>query len=151
MEAEFHEIEDRDDALTAAEALEPAAAELSAEFRDTPLPDHTVRRLIERSFGRPETVLMEARGGGQLLGTCLTAPFEDPLTGELLPMIVLLHVDPDVRHRGVARGLVEHTLRTLETRGLTELAARAAHNDDALISMGERWGFVRHWEMMLLE
>jgi hypothetical protein len=31
------------------------------------------------------------------------------------------------------------------------LSARAGHNDDALISMGERWGFVRQWEMMVRE
>ena len=34
---------------------------------------------------------------------------------------------------------------------MTELWARAAHNDDALISMGERWGFVRAWELMSAE
>jgi hypothetical protein len=39
----------------------------------------------------------------------------------------------------------------LAERGMRVLAARAGHNDDALISMGERWGFVRAWELMLFE
>lgn len=151
MEPTIELVQDRALALAAAEDLERAAQELSAEFRDTPLPEATVRRLVERAFDRPETVLVQARAGERHLGTCLTAPFEDPLTAEVLPMIVLLHVVPEQRHRGLARTLVERALRTLEARGLTELAARAAHNDDALISMGERWGFVRRWELMLLE
>ena len=30
-------------------------------------------------------------------------------------------------------------------------AGRAGHNDDALISMGERWGFLRAWELFVRE
>lgn len=151
MEPTFELIEDPTALLEAAAGLERAADELTREFRDTPLPENTLGRLVERSSGRPEFTLVEARLSGHLLGSCITAPFEDPLTGEILPMIVLLHVQPEHRHRGLARALVERSLRILESRGLTELAARAAHNDDALISMGERWGFVRRWEMMILE
>ena len=84
-------------------------------------------------------------------GLCLTVPFEDPLTGEILPMIVILRVDPNLRHRGIARALVDDARSILAERGHGILAARAGHNDDALISMGERWGFLRHWELMLHE
>jgi GNAT superfamily N-acetyltransferase len=66
-------------------------------------------------------------------------------------MVLLLFVSPDVRHRGLARAMVDAVTRVLAARGHEKLAARAAHNDDALISMGERWGFVRQWEMMLRE
>jgi GNAT superfamily N-acetyltransferase len=66
-------------------------------------------------------------------------------------MVLVLYVEPDARHRGVARALVEEATRLLAARGLRRLAARAGHNDDALISMGERWGFVRQWELMLRE
>ena len=39
----------------------------------------------------------------------------------------------------------------LAARGVRGISARVGHNDDALISMGERWGFVRHWELLLRE
>jgi hypothetical protein len=51
----------------------------------------------------------------------------------------------------VARALVHETARLLAARGAGTLAARAGHNDDALISMGERWGFVRSWELLARE
>ena len=35
--------------------------------------------------------------------------------------------------------------------GLDALAARAPLNDDALISMGERWGFIRQWAYLVYE
>ena len=46
---------------------------------------------------------------------------------------------------------MQEARRLLGQRGLRTLAARAGHNDDALISMGERWGFVRAWELLLYE
>ena len=33
-------------------------------------------------------------------------------------------------------------------RGVERLGARVEHNDDARISMGERWGWTRAWEWM---
>ena len=84
-------------------------------------------------------------------GRCLTGPFADPLLGTTQPMVLVLHVDPSLRHRGVARELIAHADGLLYARGHATLAARAGHNDDALISMGERWGFVRSWELMVRE
>ena len=80
-----------------------------------------------------------------------SGPFRDPLTGVAEPMLVALYVVPEIRHRGVARALVLELRRLLAARGFSGLAARAAHNDDALISMGERWGLVRTWEFMSSE
>ena len=85
------------------------------------------------------------------LGLCLVGPFEDPLTAERTPMVLALYVEPAVRHRGLARALVDEARAVLAERGFHRLAARAGHNDDALVSMGERWGYVRQWELMLLE
>ena len=136
--------------------LEAVAAELMGEFRDEPLPEGAVGRLLQRKGQEPQTLLLRADAGPggptpEPLGLLLTAPFEDPLTGERVPLIVLLHVRSDLRHRGIARRLVEKALQTLAERGIDRMAARAGHNDDALISMGERWGFVRSWEFMLRE
>jgi hypothetical protein len=47
--------------------------------------------------------------------------------------------------------LIQRALQILSDRGCPELAARVGHNDDALISMGERWGFTRLWEFILRE
>ncbi len=57
----------------------------------------------------------------------------------------------NARHQGLAAKLVAEVSAVLRERGMMSLAARAGHNDDALISMGERWGFVRTWEMMVRE
>lgn len=106
---------------------------------------------LARCFDRPESLLLVAEADGEVRALAATAPFEDPLTGAATPMLVLLWVDPAIRHRGVARALVQETRRLLATRGFPTLLARADHNDDALISMGERWGLVRAWEVMSSE
>ena len=146
-------IEDLPSALELAPALEAYAAQATAEFRDVPLPEGTCRRFFARCFSEPETVLVvaETAAGRSDLGVCMTGPFEDPLTAGRLPMVLILFVSPNSRHRGLARALVEEVSNTLAERGIKSLSARAGHNDDALISMGERWGFVRQWEMMVRE
>jgi len=146
-------IEELAAALDLAPALEAYAAQATAEFRDVPLPEGTCRRFFGRSFSEPETVLVvaETAEGKSDLGVCLTGPFEDPLTAGRLPMVLILFVSPHARHRGLARALIEEVTETLAERGMKALSARAGHNDDALISMGERWGFVRQWEMMVRE
>jgi GNAT superfamily N-acetyltransferase len=146
-------VEDRDEALALAPRLDACAIEVQAEFRDEPLPEGVGRRFVERHLGRREALLLvaEESEGGELRGLCAVAPLEDPLTGEVTPLVALLFVDRPLRHRGVARALVQEARRLLGQRGLRTLAARAGHNDDALISMGERWGFVRAWELLLHE
>jgi ribosomal protein S18 acetylase RimI-like enzyme len=62
--------------------------------------------------------------------------------------VLALHVDAGVRHRGVARALVAAAREALQARGVERLGARVEHNDDARISMGERWGWIRGWEWM---
>ena len=139
-------------ALELAPELESHAEEISAEYRMDPLSEGTCTRLIERHWGEPQTVIATARTqAGERLGACVTVPLEDPLTGEKVPIVVLLEVHKDYRHRGLARSLVQAVRAELESRGETRIAARAAHNDDALISMGERWGFTRVWELMVRE
>ena len=146
-------LEDRDEARALAPLLETYAAEAVDEFRDQPLPAGLGETLIERVFQSSHGVLLVAGddAGAPPAGICVTAPLEDPLTGEVLPLVVLLHVDPAHRHRGLARALVAQAREILAARGHARLAARAGHNDDALISMGERWGYLRQWELMLSE
>ena len=153
MQVDLKIITDRSEALELAPTIDVVAGEINAEFRDTPIPENAGRDMIGRHFEAPETVVAVAldQETGAQLGLCITAPLEDPLLGERLPLVVILHVDPDTRHRGLARLLVDGVSRELESRGIHKIAARAGHNDDALISMGERWGFVRHWEVMLRE
>jgi GNAT superfamily N-acetyltransferase len=153
MNAQLRRITSIDEALTMAPAIDAYAAQAMAEFLDGPLPEGVSRRFFKRHFESGETVLLvaESARGKADLGVCLTGPFEDPLIGTRVPMILLLFVSSDVRHRGVAHSMVEEVSRLLEERGHGKLAARAGHNDDALISMGERWGFVRQWELMLRE
>jgi len=153
MDPRIRNIEDPEEALALSTALEAYVAQATADVRDEPLPEGTCRRFFERCFDDRETVLLvaETQAGRADLGVCITGPFEDPLVGTRVPMILVLFVSPSARHRGLAKALVDRVTEILERRGLPTLAARAGHNDDALISMGERWGFVRQWEIMLRE
>lgn len=142
---------EREEALACAPEVDRMAAETMAEFRDEDLPTGVGTRLIERALDAREGLVLVAESDAGRQALAITVPFEDPLSGERVPLLVLLHVDPDLRHRGVARAMVEELRARLADRGIHTLAARAAHNDDALISMGERWGFTRSWELMLHE
>ena len=146
-------VDDPQEAQAFAELLDRYASETTDEFRDHDLPAGVGQRLVERHFGAEESVLVVARIQGQdtFAGLCLTIPFEDPLMGTRVPFVAALWVEPDYRHRGLAKHLVDAVSSSLEERGIHQLAARAGHNDDALISMGERWGFVRQWEWMVRE
>lgn len=140
-------------ALERSALLDRLAAEILArQGAQTSLEGASARRL-RRDFAAKECLLVEARElqAERTVGVCWVAPVEDPLTLVQRPLILVLWVDPELRHRGLARALVQETRSLLRARGSEVLSARAAHNDDALISMGERWGFVRTWEWMELE
>jgi len=113
-------------------------------------PAEVARRYLERTLGTREALLVvaEQREAERPLALAASAPLADPLSLETVAMLVLLYVDPSIRQRGVARELVRELRRVLSDRGVGTLWSRAPHNDDALISMGERWGFVRAWELL---
>jgi GNAT superfamily N-acetyltransferase len=153
MQAPTRVVSERAEVLALAETLDARAAQFMAQFSDRPYPAGAVRRLLQSHFGDPALVLVVAESAprGPLVGVCLVGPARDPLLGTTQPMILVLHVETAWRHRGIARELLERSAAELEERGLTSLAARVGHNDDALISMGERWGFVRTFEVMVRE
>ena len=146
-------VTDPAQALALAERLDTAAAEFNTQFSDDVFPKGASERFIRRHFDAPQTALVvaEAEPRGEPLGICLVGPLTDPLLGTTLPLVLVLYVDPTLRHRGIAGELIQDVERILASRGITKLAARAGHNDDALISMGERWGFVRSVELMVKE
>ena len=92
---------------------------------------------------------MEAADDGATIGLVLTGALADPLTAERFPVVLAVWVAPNYRHRGLARHLLEDAARQLVDRGHAALCVRTDHNDDALISMGERWGFTRRWEILM--
>lgn len=141
------------EALEWVEFLEPRLMEaVEPMLVDEPQPG-LLRAFFERSFDDPECLLVLAREPGEprVWGAAVCGAFVDPLSAQRVPMLLGLWVDPSLRHRGVARGLQEEARRILAARGLRDFATRAAYNDDALVSMGERWGYLRHWEFMLGE
>ena len=150
MNLKLRPIEDPDEAQSLAPLVTRAIADSSASFHDDPPAEAAVRSLLERHLVHPEGLLLVAETedteGPRAL--VFTAPFADPLGEATTPLILALWVDPDLRHRGLARAIVGEARRLLEARGFPELAARVSYNDDALISMGERWGFVRSWELV---
>ena len=153
MKLTLRHVTATDEALALCDRLDTYAAEFNVQFSDVAFPEGAAERFVRRHFEAPQTVLVVAEGEnrGALLGVCLVGPLVDPLIGTTLPVVLVLHVDPSLRHRGIARELIRDAERILAERGIRQLAARAGHNDDALISMGERWGFVRSWELMVRE
>lgn len=153
MQLELRPITVLDEARALGPRLDAAAAEFQAQYSDAPWPAGSAERFLARAWTEPETVLLAAfkPGASTPAGVCLTGAHVEALSGERVPMLLVLHVDPELRHRGVASALVERCRALLAGRGLQRLAARTLHNDDALISMGERWGFVRAWDWMLYE
>ncbi|GEM_PF-1472776 len=137
--------------------LERYVAQVTAEWTDATPASGVAQGLLQRANSHSAGLLVTAHGQGsedpseQRLGFCVVVPREDPLTGIELPFIAALEVDRNYRHRGLARSMVGAATTEMKSRGFSMLAARAGHNDDALISMGERWGFVRSHEIMLLE
>jgi len=155
MNLRLRTITTREEAQGTLALLEQAVREVNgsagaAESKRTPT--ELARRYLER-LGPREALLVvaEPREVARPLALAASAPLEDPLTGEMRALVVLLYTDPSIRQRGVARALIGELRRSLAARGVKELWARAAHNDDALISMGERGGFVRSWELMSAE
>jgi ribosomal protein S18 acetylase RimI-like enzyme len=148
MEVQLRTIQALAEALELAERIDDLGTQQTAEFRDEPYPRGAARALLEAELEAPESVLLvaESAAGQADLGLCLVGPFVDPLTRERTPTVLLLHVDSAARHRGLAKALVAEAWSQLVARGATRLAGRVGHNDDALISMGERWGFTRRWE-----
>jgi GNAT superfamily N-acetyltransferase len=135
-----------------ASAIDAYATQVMSEFRDGLTASGVGVSTLERAIAASDGVAITAHNGeGDRLGYCVVVPFPDPLLGDHMPMVVALFTETDYRHRGLAGQMVAAARRDLESRGHMELAARAGHNDDALISMGERWGFVRSWELMVRE
>jgi ribosomal protein S18 acetylase RimI-like enzyme len=151
MKLRIRRVASLEEALALAPRLDEHSAEFMGQFSDEPFPAGACERFLRRHFETRECALIVAEAESRIWGVALSGPFTDPLLGTTMPMIVVLHVDPSLRHRGVATELVQEIERAMSERGIANLCARAAHNDDALISMGERWGYVRSWELMVKE
>jgi ribosomal protein S18 acetylase RimI-like enzyme len=123
-------------------------ADALSEGRRAAATPASVLARIDGALDQRETLVLVARAGSDLVGALVALPHVDPLTGERAPEICVLHVHPNFRHRGLARALVADALRRFSAAGVKAVLARAGHNDDARISMGERWGFVRTSEIM---
>lgn len=150
MDARLRTIRDRDAARTLEARLDAAAREATEIHEGAPPPPGWASRWLDEHLDDEQSLLLvaETAEGAADLGVLLAGAFEDPLGIERVPMILLLSVDSRQRHRGLASALVERAQAILTERGHPRLAARAPHNDDARISMGERWGFVREWEVL---
>ncbi|MCA8981374.1 MAG: GNAT family N-acetyltransferase [Planctomycetes bacterium] len=150
MDARLRTIGDREAARPLEARLDAAARESTEIHEGAPPPAGWAGRWLDAHLADPLSLLLvaETAEGAADLGVILVGGFDDPLGIERIPMILLLSVDPRHRHRGLASALVERAQEVLGGRGHSRLAARAPHNDDARISMGERWGFVREWELL---
>lgn len=71
--------------------------------------------------------------------------------GVSAPFLYFLYTHPGFRRLGVARELLLQAEQWLKKQGSRTLVAPATHNDDAIISMGERRGYLREREWMVKE
>ena len=146
--AEITQVNSLEQALERAASLDLAVTDSLAEIEHEPIAEGATAKFLERAFDEDETVLMVATEGGREVGSSLTGAWTEPLSGERMAGVLALYVHPDVRHQGIARALIAATRDALLERGVERLGARVEHNDDARISMGERWGWTRTWEWM---
>lgn len=145
---EITKIDSLERALERAASLDRASTASLAEIANEPVEEGTSAAYLERAFDEDETVLLVAEEGGEEVGICLTGAWTEPLSGARMACVLALYVSPSVRHSGIARELIDATREALAERGVERLGARVEHNDDARISMGERWGWTRGWEWM---
>ncbi|MFT7676753.1 MAG: GNAT superfamily N-acetyltransferase [Planctomycetota bacterium] len=152
MDIQLRRLREFEEAVELGPELDVYIAQATSDFRDNAPPAGTGLKMLERVFDAPEgVVLLAETDSGERLGYCVVGPLIDPVVGDRWPMVLALWVHPDYRHRGLGGSLIKRVIADLHADGGHALAARAGHNDDALISMGERWGFVRHWELMIHE
>ena len=153
MEIEIRTVDSAAAAREHFELLRLRGLEALSELGIAAAPDDFMESFLTQRFEAPESLLLvaESKAGAADLGLCLVGPHSDPLSGVRTPMILILSVETNVRHRGLARALVKEARRQLKRRGFPQLAARSPHGDDPLISMGERWGFLRTWEFLAKE
>lgn len=149
MNLRLRTIDTRAEARGTKALLEQAVrAQYGAEMKAETLAERVLAGLGPREA---LLVVAEPKELERPLALAASLPEEEPLTGVVRARLVLLYTDPSIRLRGVARALVGELRRALVARGVGELVALAAHNDDAVISMGERWGFVRTLELLSAE
>jgi len=142
------QIETLADAMELSEYLDKAATASLAGIEHQAIQPGAALRFFEESLACDETGLWVAREEGALQGICMTGAWVAPISGERMAAVLALYVNADARHQGVSRALVQAALAELRQRGITHLGARVEHNDDARISMGERWGWTRGWEWL---
>lgn len=150
MEIDLRTIESVQEAEPHLELIATRGREALDELGMEGAPEDFARRFVERQLGEPETLFLvaESSPGSADLGLCLVGPHEDPLSGVRTPMVLVLSVSATLRRRGLARALMQEASRILRRRGFDRLSARIPAGDDPLVSMGERWGFIRSWEFL---
>lgn len=153
MEIALRKLESAGEAPSLASELDAYIAQVASEHRDEAPPEGAGEALLARAFSDPYGIVLVALNPGDdaRLGYCVIGPMIDPIFGDSAPMVLAMHVEPEWRRRGLSRALLARAREELMKLGQRILYARAGHNDDALISMGERAGFVRSWEVMELE
>ncbi|MGH7150109.1 MAG: GNAT family N-acetyltransferase [Planctomycetota bacterium] len=106
-------------------------------------------RFAREALAGPDALLLLARGPGPVdLGVLFAAGSRNPFLGTSVPFLYALFVRPENRRAGLAAALLSRAEKIYRTRGFGALAAEVPYQDDALISMGERRGYVREREWM---
>jgi len=146
MNLSLHSL-DRTDSLPGLQALLLSAIQ-EADFWHTD-PISAAQLLGSRTYGSGESFLIVAQDEAKAnKGFAISVPFLDPLSGERRPLLLFMWVESGLRRHGIARAMVVELRRLLKLGGADGLQARIPHGDDALLSMGERWGLVRQWEIL---
>ncbi|MFQ5748705.1 MAG: GNAT family N-acetyltransferase [Planctomycetota bacterium] len=85
---------------------------------------------------------------GELLGGALALNRQTPGEASPRPWLAALWVLPRVRNQGLGRRLMELLEEKLRQRDAREILASVNPEDDAILFLGERWGWSR--ERLLL-
>lgn len=152
MSFPIEECTSPDDAAPCLAWVDAAVREIYAA-ESVPQSGESARRFLLRSLGQPGSLLLLAKDEKtkKAIGFLFLAPREDGFLGVRVPFLYLLFVLPEFRRLGAARDLLLRAEKWLVGQGARMLVAPAIHNDDAIISMGERRGYLREREWMVKE
>jgi GNAT superfamily N-acetyltransferase len=107
-------------------------------------PDEEGARLaVEAAFGDPALLCLLAEEEGSAAGFLLALPWSDPFLGKKGSEMRLCFVRPHSRRQGVAASLVARAERILAARGVASISLLLPTQDDPLVSIAERHGYVR--------
>ncbi len=150
MKFELKELSGEEAAGPLWDRIRRAAVE---NYPEDEVEEAAARAFVRESLAGKGSICLAGYDTGErkLAGVLFAGPYRHSFLAHRDAVIYWLYVWPEYRNLGLASQLLDRAESALAARGVGWLRAHAAHNDDRIISMGERRGYVREIEVMVKE